>query len=99
MADLKGTKTEKNLLTSFAGECQARNRYTFYATTAKKEGYEQISAIFDETADNEKQHAEKFFTTSMGAWSTSPPPTRPATHRHHRREPQGGRRRRERGVH
>ena len=61
MKSLKGTKTEKNLLQSFAGESQARNRYTFYASVAKKEGYEQISALFLETADNEKEHAKKFF--------------------------------------
>ena len=59
--DLKGSKTEKNLLKSFAGESQARNRYTFFASIAKKEGFEQISAIFHETADNEKEHAEVFF--------------------------------------
>ena len=58
---LKGTKTEKNLLISFAGESQARNRYTYFASTAKKEGYEQISAIFLETAENEKEHAKVFF--------------------------------------
>src|SRR5512141_390621 len=58
---LKGTRTEKNLLAAFAGESQARNRYTFFASAAKKEGYEQISAIFLETADNEKEHAKRFF--------------------------------------
>jgi len=58
---LKGTQTEKNLLTAFAGESQARNRYTFFASKAKKEGYEQIAAIFAETAGNEKEHAEVFF--------------------------------------
>ncbi len=58
---LKGTRTEKNLLAAFAGESQARNRYTFFASAAKKEGYEQISAIFIETADNEKEHAKRFF--------------------------------------
>ncbi|GMW05112.1 MAG: rubrerythrin [Dehalococcoides mccartyi] len=58
---VKGTKTEKNLLTAFAGESQARNRYTFFASKAKKEGYEQIAAIFTETAGNEKEHAEIFF--------------------------------------
>ncbi|HTF99415.1 MAG TPA: rubrerythrin family protein [Nitrospirota bacterium] len=58
---LKGTKTEKNLLAAFAGESQARNRYTFFASIAKKEGYEQIAAIFLETADNEKEHAKRFF--------------------------------------
>jgi rubrerythrin len=59
--ELKGSKTEENLLKSFAGESQARTRYTFFASAAKKEGYEQISAIFTETADNEKEHAELFF--------------------------------------
>jgi rubrerythrin len=58
---IKGTKTEKNLLAAFAGESQARNRYTFFASAAKKEGYEQISRIFLETAGNEKEHAEIFF--------------------------------------
>lgn len=61
MKSLKGTVTEKKLLESFAGESQARNRYTFFASQAKKEGYEQISAIFLETADNEKEHAKRFF--------------------------------------
>ncbi len=61
MAKLQGTQTEKNLLKAFAGESQARNRYTYFASTAKKEGYEQISAIFAETADNEKEHAKRFF--------------------------------------
>ena len=61
MANLKGTKTEKNLLASFAGESQARNRYTFFASIAKKAGFEQIAAIFLETAGNEKEHAERFF--------------------------------------
>jgi len=61
MASLKGSKTEKNLLASFAGESQARNRYTFFASAAKKAGFEQIAAIFLETADNEKEHAERFF--------------------------------------
>jgi len=59
--ELKGTKTEHNLMASFAGESQARNRYTYYASAAKKEGYEQIAAIFTETAENEKEHAKKFF--------------------------------------
>jgi len=58
---LKGTKTEKNLLTAFAGESQARNRYSFFASQAKKEGYEQIASIFLETADNEKEHAKRLF--------------------------------------
>jgi rubrerythrin len=61
MKSVKGTKTEKNLLTAFAGESQARNRYNYFASQAKKEGYEQISAIFAETADNEKEHAKRFF--------------------------------------
>jgi rubrerythrin len=61
MKSVKGTKTEKNLLASFAGESQARNRYTFFASQAKKEGYEQIAAIFLETAENEKEHAKRFF--------------------------------------
>ncbi len=61
MGKLKETKTEQNLLKAFAGESQARNRYTYFASVAKKEGYEQISAIFQETADNEKEHAEIFF--------------------------------------
>jgi len=64
--NLKGTKTEKNLLKAFAGESQARNRYTFFASVAKKEGYEQISAIFQETADNEKEHAKVFFNYLKG---------------------------------
>ena len=58
---LENTRTEKNLLKSFAGESQARNRYTFFASVAKKEGFEQIAGIFQETADNEKEHAEIFF--------------------------------------
>jgi rubrerythrin len=61
MMKLKGTKTEKNLLAAFAGESQARNRYTYFASAAKKEGYEQISALFLETAENEKEHAKRFF--------------------------------------
>ncbi len=61
MASLKGTQTEKNLLGSFAGESQARNRYTYFASQAKKEGYVQIADIFAETADQEKEHAKRFF--------------------------------------
>jgi rubrerythrin len=61
MASIKGTRTEQNLLKSFAGESQARNRYTFFASVAKKEGYEQIAAVFEETANNEKEHAKVFF--------------------------------------
>ena len=58
---IKGTKTEKNLLTAFAGESQARNRYTYFASAAKKEGFEQVANIFNETAENEKEHAKVFF--------------------------------------
>jgi len=61
MASIKGSQTEKNLLTAFAGESQARNRYTYFASAAKKAGYEQIAAIFLETAENEKEHAKRFF--------------------------------------
>ena len=61
MKSIKGTQTEKNLLTSFAGESQARMRYTYFASVAKKEGYEQIAAIFTETADQEKEHAKRMF--------------------------------------
>jgi len=61
MPSIKGTKTEQNLLKAFAGESQARNRYTYAANVAKKEGYEQIAAIFQETADQEKHHAKRFF--------------------------------------
>ena len=59
--DLKGSKTEANLMAAFAGESQARNKYTYYASKAKKEGYEQIAAIFTETAENEKEHAKLWF--------------------------------------
>ena len=59
--ELKGSKTEQNLMTAFAGESQARNKYTYYASKAKKDGYEQIAAIFQETADNEKEHAKIWF--------------------------------------
>ena len=64
--ELKGTKTEKNLMEAFAGESQARNKYTFFASKAKKEGYEQIAAIFQETADNEKEHAKMWFKLLNG---------------------------------
>lgn len=63
---LKGSKTEHNLLASFAGESQARNRYTYFASVARKAGYEQISAIFQETADNEKEHAKRYFSFLQG---------------------------------
>ena len=66
MKNLKGTKTEHNLLASFAGESQARNRYTYFASVAKKAGYEQIAAIFLDTADNEKEHAKRFFRFLQG---------------------------------
>jgi rubrerythrin len=66
MTDLKGTQTEKNLLTAFSGESQARNRYTYFASQAKKEGYVQISDIFAETADQEKEHAKRFFKFLQG---------------------------------
>ncbi len=66
MASLKGTKTEKNILTAFAGESQARNRYTFFASKAKKEGYVQISDIFTETAEQEKEHAKRLFKLLEG---------------------------------
>jgi len=66
MVKLKGSQTEKNLLAAFAGESQARTRYTFFASVAKKEGYEQISSVFQETADNEKEHAQLFFKHLKG---------------------------------
>lgn len=64
--ELKGSKTEKNLMEAFAGESQARNKYTYFASKAKKEGYEQIAAIFQETADNEKEHAKLWFKLLCG---------------------------------
>ena len=64
--NLKGTKTEQNLQTAFAGESQARNKYTFYASQAKKEGFEQIAALFTETANNEKEHAKMWFKLLNG---------------------------------
>jgi rubrerythrin len=64
--EFKGSRTEKNLLAAFAGESQARTRYTFFASAAKKEGYEQIAAIFQETSDNEKEHAQLFFKHLQG---------------------------------
>lgn len=66
MSNLKGTQTEKNLLTAFAGESQARNRYTFFASQAKKDGYEQIAYIFEETANQEKEHAKRLFKMLEG---------------------------------
>jgi len=64
--ELKGSKTEQNLMTAFAGESQARNKYTYYASRAKKDGYEQIAAIFEETANNEKEHAKMWFKELHG---------------------------------
>ena len=66
MKDLKGTKTEQNLMTAFAGESQARNKYTYYAAQAKKDGFVQISKIFEETANNEKEHAKMWFKELHG---------------------------------
>jgi len=70
MKELKGTKTLENLMIAFAGESQARNKYTYYASKAKKEGYVQISKIFEETAANEKEHAELWFKLAEGIGST-----------------------------
>ena len=64
--ELKGSKTEQNLMTAFAGESQARNKYTYYASVAKKAGYEQVKAVFEETADNEKEHAKIWFKQLHG---------------------------------
>ena len=64
--ELKGSKTEANLMTAFAGESQARNKYTYFASKAKKEGYEQIAAVFEETANNEKEHAKMWFKQLNG---------------------------------
>ena len=80
--ELKGTRTEKNLWEAFAGESQARNKYTYYASVARREGYEQIAAIFLETAENEREHAKLWFRELGG-------------HRRHRREPGSRRRGRE----
>ena len=64
--ELKGSKTEQNLMTAFAGESQARNKYTYFASKARKDGYEQIAAIFEETANNEKEHAKMWFKELNG---------------------------------
>jgi len=64
--ELKGSKTESNLMAAFAGESQARNKYTYYASQARKDGYEQIAAIFEETANNEKEHAKMWFKELNG---------------------------------
>jgi rubrerythrin len=69
--NLKGSKTEKNLMEAFAGESQARNKYTYFASAAKKEGYEQIAGIFQETADNEKEHAKLIFKFLGGIGNTA----------------------------
>lgn len=69
--ELKGSQTEKNLQTAFAGESQARNKYTYFASKARKEGYEQIAAIFEETAGNEKEHAELWFKLLNGGIGTT----------------------------
>ncbi len=69
--NLKGTKTEQNLMTAFAGESQARNKYTYFASVAKKEGYEQIAAIFLQTAENEKEHAKLWFKHLGGLGTTA----------------------------
>ena len=69
--DYKGTKTEANLWAAFAGESQARNKYTYFASVAKKEGYEQIAAIFSATADNEKEHAKMWFKELNGIGNTA----------------------------
>ena len=71
MAELKGSKTEANLLTAFAGESQARNKYTYYASKARKDGYVQIANIFEETAANEKEHAKMWFKELAGIGSTA----------------------------
>lgn len=71
MPDLKGTKTEENLRTAFSGESQARCKYTYFASKAKKDGYVQIAKIFEETADNEKEHAEMWFKILNGLGSTT----------------------------
>ena len=69
--ELKGSKTEKNLKEAFAGESQARNKYTYFASVAKKEGYEQIAAIFEATANNEKEHAKMWFKELQGIGTTA----------------------------
>ena len=82
--ELKGTKTEKNLWEAFAGESQARNKYTYFASMAKKEGYEQLAAIFEETAGNEKEHAKMWFKAlgELGDTATATPtPSSPACRR------------------
>ena len=70
MKELKGTKTEQNLMAAFAGESQARNKYTYFASVAKKEGYEQIAELFTKTAENEKEHAKLWFRALGGIGTT-----------------------------
>ena len=77
--ELKGSKTEANLWTAFAGESQARNKYTYFASAAKKAGYEQIAAIFEETAGNEKEHAKMWFKELGGIGDRGLPPARRAS--------------------
>ena len=95
---VKGTKTEQNLLKAFAGESQARNRYGFFASVAKKEGFEQISAIFLETAENEREHAKIFFDYLEGGPAEITATYPAGKTGEHGRQPVGGCRRRERGV-
>ena len=71
MAELKGSQTEKNLMTAFAGESQARNKYTYFASKAKKDGFEQIAALFLKTAENEKEHAKLWFKELNGIGTTA----------------------------
>lgn len=71
MAELKGSKTEANLMAAFAGESQARNKYTYYAAKAREDGYEQIAALFEETANNEREHAEMWFKLLHGGVGTT----------------------------
>mgnify|MGYP003525386348 CR=1 FL=1 len=73
MSKYKGTQTEKNLMEAFAGESQARNKYTYFASKAKKEGFEQIAEIFQKTADNEKEHAKLWFKELEGIGDTASP--------------------------
>ena len=68
--ELKGSQTEKNLMKAFAGESEARNKYTYFASVAKKEGYEQIAEIFSQTADNEKEHAKMWYKLAVGLGNT-----------------------------
>ena len=87
---LKGTQTEKNLLTAFAGESQARNRYTYFASAARKAGYEQIAEIFLETAENEKEHAKVFFKYLEGGEAVVNASYPGGRHSGYQGEPDGG---------